>query len=749
MAQSLTNLALIKSQEQSKSINIVYEIAGVSDYFGSSVIESIIRIGDEGLLIDGTWVIGGTRSIAEQDDDPLISVSGGTTSSIEQQLEPDKGIGSSVSVFDISLIDKNNQITALITPGNTLTDILGVRTKVYYGFSGTSFPRDYIAVFRGIISAVKSTPGLITISNSHPEEIKRQTIFKKRETNLNGAIANTNIGTFNVDSTSGFLTPKVGADGTIDDDLKFYVRIGDEIMRYEALTATSITVTERGALGTTVSTHADNAQVNTYFVIEGNAVEVALKLMLSGFEGYFEDDVNITHFLVTETEEVANSIYITGVSVKKKYGLRPGDYITITGASNSGSNNVSLKEIITIVEQDDGSYIVVDGVSFVKEVDTDAVVSFRSKWDVWPEGAGLKMHSDLVDIESHELIYERFLSSVSLRFYIEDDIEGKEFLDKEVYFPIGCYMVPKGGRSGVQFHSPPFPGEIPVNINKTNVYNFDKLSIERSINKNYYNTVIFRYNRTALDDEFLLNKVIVSADSINQIALGSKSLVVESLGLQSDLSGDSSATLVGARLLRRYEFAAENIPQVKVFLEEGVKIDVGDIILFNGEDLQISNINSGDRNFDVRLLEVVNKTFELFSGDVSLNLTDTSFDEQARYCLMSPSSKVKSGVSQTQFIIKESYAGKYGSNEYLKYQDKVGASLRIRSADGSVSGVSVLSSVSGNLLTVQTALGFIPLANYIVEFSEYDDQPEAITIRYGSMTDDALFADGSDQYSMI
>ncbi len=61
-----------------------------------------------------------------------------------------------------------------------------------------------------------------------------------------------------------------------------------------------------------------------------------------------------------------------------------------------------------------------------------------------------------------------------------------------------------------------------------------------------------------------------------------------------------------------------------------------------------------------------------------------------------------------------------------------------------------ISAINGNLITVDTSLGFTPLAGDIMELSDYDFAgiTEQIKFFYGFMRDSA-FGDGKPQYNML
>lgn len=115
MAFTLTENALNAAKEGSLTPNIVLEIDGVSTVFGTVSINKFLEYGDPYNYGDNI-VYGGLVPLDDQK--PYVSFSSGTTTSIKQSLNIDRGIGESIPSLTVALIDQNEEITELITPGN-------------------------------------------------------------------------------------------------------------------------------------------------------------------------------------------------------------------------------------------------------------------------------------------------------------------------------------------------------------------------------------------------------------------------------------------------------------------------------------------------------------------------------------------------------------------------------------------------------------------------------------------------------
>lgn len=732
-----------------KSPNLVLCIDGVDTKYGVLNITKVIRIGDPDLFIDGTWVIGGFRSLEDQLS--AFSLDGSTTT-IKQQLDIDKGRGSSISSMEIALIDFNKAISELVSPGVIVEDVLGRRCQVYLGFAdNTSFPEDYIVIFRGIVDDIKAEQGVVKLNIAHPDQKKRQRVYPKIETQLDGAIDASQT-TIDVVTTSNYLLRTSGPDGVPDTSFSSYIKIDDEIIEYTGLTATSFTGCVRGSLGTIAATHDDEATAESYYRLEGNVIDLALKIMLSGWQGSNFEDIEVSNFnILGDGSSVSNAIYISGVNIETNYGMTVGDYITTTGATN-GANNVTNKLITELSVDDLGSYIVIDGVSFVDEVDSPAVMEVRSQYDTLP--AGLKMSTDEVDIAEHLRIQQLFLSSFNYDFYLKDTIENAlEFLEQQIYKPAGAYSIPRKARSSLGYFVGPLPSASTIILNDTNITNPNKLKIRRTINKNFFNTIVYKYEVDPLEDKYLRGILTASGDSLNRIPIGTRALVIEAEGMRQSLFGSNNAQIASNRRIDRFKFGSEFLESVNITYEYGFNIEIGDIIILDGSNLNLIDSTTGERNKPPKFFEIINKTLNIKSGLVTLDLIDTGFDGFQRYGLIGISSRVKEGISNTRFVIEKAYRSPYGASEYKKWDRFSLTRVKVRSNDFTTRyAQSYITNISGNIITVSDDLGFTPLAGDIMELSQYDfaGVTDEIKLLYAHMQDLSAFpSDGSVQYKML
>lgn len=722
MTLPITTRAQRESQKNLIQPQLVLEIEGVTTLFGAVEISRLIRIGDPGLLIGDSWRIGGITPVEDQAS--VVSIEGGGGTKIDQQLQPDKGAVSSVSSVQLNLIDKNLVMTRLISPGVIVDDILGRKATLWMGFKNTAFKEDYVPIISGVIDDVESGAGSVKLNIAHPEQKKRQDIFTPVDFEFDGPIDGSQT-TIDVQDGTVMPVPKLGPDGTFDDAIRFYVQVDDEIIRYTGVTGNQLTGCVRGDLSTIGAAHPldDNSELfgKTLVQIKDQAVFIALKIMLSGVNGFFKEDVPVGRYLhPTPFTTIPNSLYFDNIDLNRDYGVAQGDFITVTGASN-GANNCAAKEILFIGVVDGGSYCIVDDVTFVEEPSTTAIVAFRSQFDTL--GYGLAMTPDQVDVNEHVFWNNFQLGNYTYRFVIKDTVSGKDFLDKQVYLPIGSYSLPRQGRCSMGYHVGPVIRDSLKVLGRAQIKNPDKIRLRRTINRNFYNTIVYKFEEQVLTGKFLSGAIAYSPESQARIPVGFKALKIDSKGLRRDEGGSSVADRISTRYLNRYKFAAEFFEAIDIMFRDGFNIEPGDVVLFDPTGLNVTNTVDGNRKKAPKVFAVTNKSLDLKTGAVTLALTDTNFDESERYGSISPSSLIVSGTTTT-LLIQDSFGAIFPGDEAKKWEEYVGLPIIVHSPDWSFEERVILEAINPSnryelMLDPSIPLPSPPAAGYIIEVDDY------------------------------
>ena len=730
-----------------KEPNLVLAIEGYPNRFGSGIIKEIIKIGEPNLYIGNDWQIGGVR--IREDQITAISIDGSSTS-IKQQLDAEKARGSSVQSMAIELVDLGGQITELISPSVVIDDILGKKATVYLAIDNASavWPDDYEILFKGNIDDIKTLPASIILNIAHPEQKKKQSVWPQAKTELALSMGLLDT-TIDLVSAAEFLLSVPAGDTTIDPDFRKYVVIGDEAILYTSRTGNQLTGCVRGQLGTAILNHAAGDAAISLYRLTGDVMSIALKIMLSK-QDYYLTAISFTNFNVHQApSSVANTIYFEGFDASKDYGYVIGDYVTISGSANPTYNDVTLKKIITIERTDFGSYIELDGVTFVDEVATSATINFRSKYDVWPLAMG--MGGDEVDVLQHEQIRQTYLSGFNYDLYVKDTIEdARDFLDQQIYKPASAYSVPRKAKASIQLLQSPIPSANTKLLNETNITDPSKIEMRRSTTKQFANTIVYKLDEDPIVDKFLRGEVLVSGTSLGLIKVGTKALVIEAKGLRSSANGVAQANQAAQRKLNRYQFGAEYFEGIKITFGAGFDIEVGDVVILDGSKLHLADTKTGLRNRPAQLVEVQNKTLNYKTGEITVDLTNTGYNGAGKYALIGGASRIKIGIDQQSFVIEKAYASIYGSAEYQKWSRFTNPAVVIRSPDGVTRNFqTVIKFALSNTIIVRDTLGFIPQAGDIMELAKHDfiDTTGEIKLIYGFMS--PLNGGAVDPYQMI
>lgn len=479
--------------------------------------------------------------------------------------------------------------------------------------------------------------------------------------------------TIDLEDTSEFLEPT--------DILRTYVTINDELIEYTGITGDQLTGCSRAQNGTIGSFHDIEDDVRQVIRLEGSGVDTALKLMLSQSPEYYQEDVPVNSFqYFSPTVTTDNAIFFTGLDLEVDYGVTVGDTLTVELATN-GANNIIDSEILEIGKIDDGTYIIVAD-DLTDEAVTSAVAKFKSQFNVLP--IGFAMLPSEVDVAQHQFIRDTFLSTFDLDIFVNEIQDGKGFLEKQVYMPMTCFSVPRKGRSSIIYTVGPLPTYEVVTLDTTTVQNPDQLKVKRSANENFFNQVQFQYDYNPVTGQYETIKNFPPEPDQAQIPVGAKPFIIQSQGLRSENGAETIAEQAADRLLRRYQKAAEAIKSVKILFSIGYQVEIGDVVAVDFADLQLADFEEGSREGSLKMMEVLNKILDNKTGEVSVDLVNTTFGVGDRIGLIAPSSKTTSGSTTTKLLLEKSWSTKPFQRESQKWNGYVDQEIIVHNEDWSI-----------------------------------------------------------------
>ena len=728
MTFELTARARRSSEQIGIAPNLILTIEGLSEIFGAVDVSKLALYGDQIEYGDPGLVYGGTAP--DPNSRPWITFNQ-TTRSVSQQLLQDKGGSSSVSNFKINMVDLDGQLTELFQPGQTLSDILGAKAKVYLSFEGDAFPGDAIEIFSGVVEGTDAGPSFWNVIISHPEQLKRQDIFVLFSTQLDGAISDSDT-TLTLDSTSGFKLPTTNGVA----DLRTFTVIEDEIIEFSGISGNDLTGCIRGSLNTIAVAHDDNTELQSFYELSGKPIELALSLMLSNpDEAFIESGTALERVYYLSATEILDGAYIFNeVNIQQRLGLSIGDLFSVSGTLNDFTD----QPIIGFGSTDDGlSYVQVapSGGAF-QENEPTGTADFKSPYNLLPDG--LRMRASEVDVTGHLDINAFFGSTFpDYRIYLKDTLEGKSFIEKEIYFPSSMYSVPRNGRSGCSITAPPLAIAETKTLDENSVTNASQIKVSRTINKNFYNSVVYKIEEDSLTDKKLFGAAFTDTESTSRIGIGNRQLTIESKGLRNNESTLDLLNRNAARYFDRYRFGAELIKNVEVNYKTGFNLEPADVVVFDGTSLNVADSSTGSRTTGQKLYEVVNKKLDVASGKVRVDILDTGFGLDGRFVVIGPASDIDTGSTASVIRLKESYSTLTGQSETLKWEEYEGLQIRVRSQDFTFDETTRFIGISPtipNAIEVFPSLSVAPSEDYVVEAAAYDQANDKWKLLHGFYT---------------
>jgi hypothetical protein len=727
MASNYPDIFIDKATEVSKKLNVVVCIEGLDQCISLVPTYKKIRYGDPGVNYGTPGLVWGGLML-----DPSVRVGLSIESdlTISQRLEPEQGRGS-VSTMRLGFVDLGSYFSKLITPGQFLDDILGNKLfKVKLGYQETSYPEDYFTIFRGYASETTAQSGKITIQLSDSNLKRRSQIFPDAITKTTSSISAIQT-TIPVVETSDFCQQIQGPDLFYDSDIKTFIKIDDEIMEYgpTGLAPTQITVT-RAQRGTAAATHDIDADVTNYIEIQGNIIDIALKIMLSGWQGPWIEDVEVDSLIFGGDYGNANNLirFPDNIDIVDVYGITENDAIYITGSTAGNDGEYRVQSITSSPGRKNNILLLQSNLVAIENPATSVRLAFRSQFDVYPENCGLKMKPNEIDVNGFVDLRNQFLSTAdsNLRFFLNGRQGGKEFIEKELLLVAGAYSITKFGKISLRVTLPPFAGSKLVTLDNTNVLNPQNVIVKRALNnRRFFNEVVFYYDKFDLEQDYAEKKVLLDSDSLNIIGINS-TLPIQSKGLRTDLGAESFTDRRGKFILNRYKNAAYEI-DIQTNFGTGSQIESGDVIAVKDNGiLQITNLSTGERNLGYQLFEVIDRKINLVSGVTTLKLlSNTGYDITDRYGTYSPSSHVAAtGSTVSKIKIVDSYGSAFPGDEKSKWVDMVGEEIEIHKKDYSQRYVVTLVGFDGAdpyMMNISPNLPVVPDDTWVINVPEYSE----------------------------
>ncbi len=718
-----------------KNLVVVVEIEGLSYFLSSNTVYKRVSYGDPDIHYgDPGLVYGGL--IARADIKPIVDISGGSLT-ISQRLEPEQGRGA-ISTISMSFIDLDSFMTQLISPGVLIPDILGAAVKVYLGYQQISFPFDYTVIFRGRVSNYAAESGRVTLQFSDANMKRRGQILYMGKTVLSAPITNVAT-TVPVISNTDFFEQILGPDGSYDPAVKTYIKIANEFIEYPATGygANQFTSCTRGARGTVAAAAAAGDEVDAAIEITDHCIDMALKVMLSGWNGPYKSDIGIQDLAFSLDPDVSTLpemiVLDNSKSADRDYGISVGDTLSVTGCTYPANDgDCTVVEIFDIYGLP-GNGILTDK-SFVPEFSSSATFDVRSQYDTYPVGCGAKLAGDDVDVARHIYIKDTFLGSDEnkMQFFFQDQEDSaKTFIENQIYLPAALYSLTRFGRMSVQLTHPPLADQRLQILTGDNVLNPQVIKPTRGINnRKFFNEIDWSWD---FGDDGNAQSILkaIDSDSINVIGV-TVVLPIEAKGVRSAFG---TTTIIDRRtnyLLSRYKMGAVMI-DIETNWEIGSLIESGDVVAVKDDGvLKISNFSTGTRNLGVQLFEVINRDLDAKNGKLKLQLVSgLGAQVTDRFATISPSSVLQTGSTTTKIIIDDSYGALFPGQEWRKWSDYLGLRVKIHDTEYVQSATATLASLDPfdkNKINITgfTGIAASALPGMVLDIDDYSESTDPL-----------------------
>jgi hypothetical protein len=209
-------------------------------------------------------------------------------------------------------------------------------------------------------------------------------------------------------------------------------------------------------------------------------------------------------------------------------------------------------------------------------------------------------------------------------FEFKQPVEAKQFLEFEVFHPLGGYaVILADGRMSPRFFVSPYSLAGLASLNDRNITALPGLKPNPLINQ-----VTFRMDYDG--SQFQTELLFLSAPSLQQFGLAGEN-IIESKGMKLELGGASLASITANRIFQRYggmnpvtgapRGGAPTVSVTSQFMN--LTIEAGDFVFFSHPLLP--NLETGTRGIYNRIMEVVDKQPDYTRGNMAYQLLDTGW----------------------------------------------------------------------------------------------------------------------------
>lgn len=289
------------------------------------------------------------------------------------------------------------------------------------------------------------------------------------------------------------------------------------------------------------------------------------------------------------------------------------------------SSGAEVKEIIKFEEHP---------IAIALKVLTSTGAGTNGTYDTLPSHWALGIDQTLVDVATWESEAEAWLDftktdftlGYQFRFLYNSKVEGKRFLEDEILKVLNAYAPVKvTGSLSFKAFAPPVPfADLPKLDEK--ILQTKKVGGGLAA---MINIALFEYDHDLVQGKYLKNVEYSDGASISEHGESAR-FEVRSRGIRSDLDGDDIILNRWNRIKQRF---SKPVPKIAIrgFYSTHL-FEIGEIVNFSHPSLP--DVELGTRGMSGKIVEIVNKSFDLAGGAVHYDMLLTGFGQ--RYGLWAP-----------------------------------------------------------------------------------------------------------------
>jgi len=358
-------------------------------------------------------------------------------------------------------------------------------------------------------------------------------------------------------------------------------------------------------------------------------------------------------------------------------------------------------------------------------------------YDVLPYGLGLAEAE--INVTSFEGVRDDTnLAGNVWKFEFTDEIKDLlAFFEKEIFqFTAARLYIDEDGKIACTAFMEPsiqsFQGDLPEE-------DIIPLPAVSSNSDRVKNQLRVKYDYDAELGTFRKDELIDETETGSQTDFGVRldTKIYESRGIRAGLDGSNLADNFAKKYYRRVAQPFGLISRVKTLWKRQFYKPGDKIKFFHSK---IYDLLNGAKGISDQFMEIVNSKFDLERGVVTYDVNNSPFLTGNRFGFISPASGVLSGASTTVFTLEtgEAARAEWEEDQVIELFDRV--------TGDKVSGPHTITDVTGEVITVGTAMSVTPGPGHKIRYAAYDEVDEEQKLFAFASDGTNNFGDGEPPY---